>query len=55
MSVNDLSGLTMKEEDIVTLLVNLLDNPWEAVKSWTQAMDYRLKMILEDRMNSPFP
>ncbi|MFR8337737.1 MAG: ATP-binding protein [Eisenbergiella massiliensis] len=33
MSVNDLSGLTMKEEEIVTLLVNLLDNAMEACES----------------------
>ncbi|MDE5930902.1 MAG: GHKL domain-containing protein, partial [Lachnospiraceae bacterium] len=30
MSVNDLSGLTVSEEEIVTLLVNLLDNAIEA-------------------------
>lgn len=30
LAVNDLSGLTMEDEDLVTLLVNLLDNAIEA-------------------------
>lgn len=48
MSVNDLSGLTMKEEDIVTLLVNLLDNAMEACEKLDTGRIIRLKMILED-------
>uniref|UniRef100_UPI002A829BC3 ATP-binding protein n=1 Tax=Eisenbergiella porci TaxID=2652274 RepID=UPI002A829BC3 len=48
MSVYDLSGLTMKEEDIVTLLVNLLDNAMEACEKLDTGRIIRLKMILED-------
>ena len=38
----------MKEEDIVTLLVNLLDNAMEACEKLDTGRIIRLKMILED-------
>lgn len=48
MSVNDLSALSMKEEDVVTLLVNLLDNAIEACGKLESNKVIQFKMILED-------
>lgn len=48
LSVNDLSGLTMGEEDLVTLLVNLLDNAVEACEKLEEHRIIRFKMVLED-------
>lgn len=48
LSVNDLSGLTMREEDLVTLLVNLLDNAVEACEKLEGSRIIRFKMVLED-------
>ena len=48
LSVNDLSGLTMGEEDLVTLLVNLLDNAVEACEKLEERRIIRFKMVLED-------
>lgn len=45
---NDLSGLSMSEEDIVTLLGNLLDNAIEACEKLEQNRIIQFKMILED-------
>lgn len=47
MLVNDLSGLNMKEEDIVTLLVNLIDNAVEACEELDSNRVIQFKMILE--------
>lgn len=51
--INDLSGLTMLEEDLVTLLTNLLDNAIEACeesagKDPAVSTVIQFKMILED-------
>lgn len=48
MVLNDLSGLTVSEEDIVTLLGNLLDNAIEACEKLEQNRVIQFKMILED-------
>lgn len=48
MIANDLSGLTIREEDIVTLLGNLLDNAIEACERLEHNRVIRLKMILEE-------
>lgn len=48
ISVNDLSGLTMSEEEIVTLLVNLLDNAIEACEKLEDGRTIQFKMMLED-------
>lgn len=48
LSVNDLSGLTMREEDLVTLLVNLLDNAVEACEKLEENRVIRFKMVLEE-------
>ena len=45
--VNDLSGLTMRTEDIVTLLVNLLDNAIEACEKVSGDKVIQFKMALE--------
>lgn len=47
MLVNDLSGLNMNEEDIVTLLVNLIDNAVEACEELDCNRVIQFKMILE--------
>lgn len=47
MLVNDLSGLDMNEEDIVTLLVNLIDNAVEACEELDCNRVIQFKMILE--------
>lgn len=47
MSVNDLSGLTISEEEIVTLLVNLLDNAIEACEKLSGNKVIQFKMVLE--------
>lgn len=48
MAVNDLSKLLMSREDIVTLLVNLLDNAIEACEKLNENKVIQFKMILED-------
>ncbi len=48
MAVNDLSSLSMSREDIVTLLVNLLDNAIEACEKLDENKIIRFKMILEE-------
>lgn len=44
----DLSGLTISEEDIVTLLGNLLDNAIEACEKLTENKVIQFKMVLEE-------
>lgn len=50
--VNDLSALTMDEEDLVTLLANIIDNAIEACEKLPDKKHFdkiiQLKMILED-------
>ncbi|MDE6389333.1 MAG: GHKL domain-containing protein [Lachnospiraceae bacterium] len=48
MVSGDLSGLTISEEDIVTLLGNLLDNAIEACEKLTQNKVIQFKMVVED-------
>ncbi len=48
MSVNDLSDLSMSKEDIVTLLVNLLDNAIEACEKLEDRRIIQFKMMLEE-------
>lgn len=48
MNVNDLSHLTMKKEDIVVLLSNLLDNAIEACKSLSADKVIQFKMVMEE-------
>lgn len=48
MEVNDLSKLLMSREDIVTLLVNLLDNAIEACEKLKESKVIQFKMILEE-------
>lgn len=48
MAVNDLSNLTMGREDIVTLLVNLLDNAIEACEKVDENKVIQFKMMLEE-------
>lgn len=47
MKVNDLSGITMSDEDIVVLLSNLLNNAIEACKKSKEKM-LKLKFVIED-------
>ena len=48
IAVNDLSGLTISEEEIVTLLVNLIDNAIEACGKLDQNKIIQFKMMLEE-------
>lgn len=48
MAINDLSGLTMSEEEIVILLVNLIDNAIEACEKSEHDKLIQFKMVLED-------
>ena len=48
ISVNDLSRLSMSEEDIVTILVNLLDNAIEACEKLSGNKIIQFKMQLEE-------
>lgn len=48
MVSGDLSGITMSEEDIVTLLGNLLDNAIEACEKLTESRVIQFKMVIED-------
>lgn len=48
MAINDLSGLTMSEEEIVILLVNLIDNAIEACAKLEHNKVIQFKMLLED-------
>lgn len=48
MVAGDLSGLTIDEEDIVTLLGNLLDNAIEACERLAQDKVIQFKMVVED-------
>lgn len=45
--INDLSALTMLEEDLVSLLTNLLDNAIEACEKFDNAI-IQFKMVLEE-------
>ena len=47
MKVNDLSGITMSDEDIVVLLSNLLNNAIEACEKSKEKM-LKLKFVIED-------
>lgn len=48
MAVSDLSELAMEEEDIVTLLVNLLDNAIEACEKLDEHKVIQFKMVIEE-------
>ncbi|MDE6203954.1 MAG: ATP-binding protein [Lachnospiraceae bacterium] len=48
IAVNDLSGLTVSEEEIVTLLVNLIDNAMEACGKLDKNKIIQFKMMLEE-------
>lgn len=48
MAVNDLSALTVSEEEIVVLLVNLLDNAIEACEKLDENKIIQFKMMLEN-------
>lgn len=48
ISIGDLAKLALKEEDIVTLLVNLLDNAIEACEKLKEDRMIYFKMVLED-------
>lgn len=48
LAVNDLSELTMKEEDVVILLVNLIDNAIEACEKLKENKVIWFKMMLEE-------
>lgn len=48
MGINDLSTLTMEEVDIVTLLVNLIDNAIEACEKLTENRVIQFKMMVEE-------
>lgn len=48
LSVNDLSGLTISEEEVVTLLVNLLDNGIEACEKLKSHKVIQFKMMVEE-------
>lgn len=48
VAVNDLSGLHMRKEALVTLLSNLLDNAIEACEKLEKGKTIRFKMVLED-------
>ena len=47
MKVNDLSGITISDEDIVVLLSNLLNNAIEACEKSKEKM-LKLKFVIED-------
>ncbi|MDE7232335.1 MAG: GHKL domain-containing protein, partial [Lachnospiraceae bacterium] len=49
MGSGDLSGLTISEEDIVTLLGNLLDNAIEACEKLAENKVIQFKMVLEEQ------
>ncbi len=48
ISVNNLSELTLGEEELVTLLVNLLDNAIEACEKLTENRVIQFKMVQEE-------
>lgn len=48
LRINDLSGLGMEDEDVVTVLCNLLDNAIEACRECTGKKIIKLKFVLED-------
>ena len=48
MAVNDLSGLSMDEEDLIVLLVNLLDNAIEACGKLETQRIIKLKLTMEE-------
>ena len=47
--INDLSGLTISEEDLVILLVNLLDNAIEACEKLAENRVIQFKMVMEEK------
>ncbi|MBD5452555.1 MAG: GHKL domain-containing protein [Lachnospiraceae bacterium] len=50
LRINDLSGLGMKDEDVVTVLCNLLDNAIEACRECDGKKIIKLKFVIEDGM-----
>lgn len=50
LKVNDLSGLVMEEEDVVTVLSNLLDNAIDACRACDRKKVVKLKFVIEDGM-----
>lgn len=50
LKVGDLSGLTMADKDIVTLLCNLLDNAIEACRKCGEEKEIKMKIAIEDGM-----
>lgn len=48
LKINDLSNIKMKDEDIVTILSNLIDNAIEACEKCTDKKIIRLKFIKKD-------
>ena len=48
IAVNDLSRFTMKKEDLVVLLSNLLDNAIEACKNRNTDKVIQFKMVVEE-------
>ena len=50
LRVNDLSGLRMEDEDVVTVLCNLLDNAVEACRECDGKKTIKLKFVIEDGM-----
>lgn len=50
LKVGDLSGLTMADKDIVTLLCNLLDNAIEACRKCGERKEIKLKITIESGM-----
>lgn len=51
LRINDLSGLRLEDEDIVTILSNLLDNAIEACKKCDISRRIlKLKFVIEDGM-----
>jgi len=50
LKVNDLSGLGMEEEDVVTVLCNLLDNAIEACRKCDGKKVIKFKFVIEDGM-----
>ena len=55
ITIGDLSKLALKEEDTVTLLVNLLDNAIEACEKQKTGKMIHFKMVLEDGQARFYP
>jgi sensor histidine kinase regulating citrate/malate metabolism len=51
LSLNDLGDIRIKDEDIVTILANLLDNAIEACEKVTEgSRSIKFKFLLEDKI-----